>query len=491
MTLPANTCGPPPSGGPDPRWIALHPRTVLRDDFLEGHPRLALNIPAGEKAEKLSQDELDFMVWLQEPRPLPEALPRFARAAACPPGDAERLLLQRLAEKELVAIRPDARSFTRPARQDHLHVPPPAGCFCQPMRTPNHIYLEATQACNLDCIHCFSAEGGRRASLPLEAFEDLLRQMDELGVTALTLSGGEPSLHPDFPIVLERAAASRMGITLLTNATLLEERGLLDRIIHLSREVNRSLTLGTSFDAVTDELHDRIRGVDGALRRTRRALEHLTRQGFRNISLQFMLCRHNIHEVEDVMAWAVDHGIRRVILFDLLRLGRGRRCDAFHPDRAQEEWMAMRSFELLARYGDRLDIRLSHGVRHLRDVLVSTADSCRERPTCLAGMGEFAVRADGSAHPCSYIWAEDFLLGNVRHSPLLSLWRSGRLAFFRGGYAVSELHACSRCRLKTRCHLKECRALPIMAGDRYGAYHDLCSLPIQETGSACSRASLS
>lgn len=480
----ANRRDPQSDGGPDPRWIALHPRTLLRDDFLEGHPLLALNIPAGGMAEKLSREEMDLMLWLREPRLYREALARFAQAAPCPPEEAEHTFLERFGGKELVAIRSDSHCFGRPAPQDHLCIAPPTECVSQPMRTPNHIYLEATQACNLNCIHCFSTEGGRLAQLPLETLEDLLHQMDELGVTALTLSGGEPTLHPDLPLILEKASASRMGITLLTNATLLEERDLLDRIIHLAKAVNRSLTLGTSFDAVTEELHDRIRGAAGSLRRTKGALEYLTRHGFRNISLQFMLCRHNIHEVEEVMSWAVNHGIKRVILFDLLHLGRGRSCDAFHPDPAQEEWMTARSFDLLARYGNRLEIRLSHRVRHLRDLLTSTANSYRERPTCLAGMGEFAIRADGSVHPCSYVWTEDFLLGNVRQSPLLSLWRSEKLDFFRGGYAVSELHICSRCQFKTRCHLKECRALPIMAGDRYGAYQDICMLPLQETGRA-------
>ena len=451
-------------------YLAIHPRALLRDDLSRGRrPQALLNIPAGSKVEGLTPAEFSFLGKLTVPQPLEETLTAYAELKQLSRSAARERFFQRFIDKELVSLRESESSGPPASRQEHLHIPFTLGAPQRPARTPLHVYLELTQACNLKCFHCFSTAGGRLAVMPLELVKDLLAQMDRLGVMSLTLSGGEPTLHPGFPAILDLVAHSRMGFVLLTNATRFQDREFLDRIIYYSHHVNREMTLGISYDGISPETHDKVRGVAGSLELTRGAIEYLTQNGFSKISLQMMMCRHNLHEVEAVADWAAARGLKRLILFDLLPLGQGVNCQEHLPTPAQEQWLLATALRLQARYRDRLQIRLPHYVRHFAQIL-STGREESHPHRCLAGMEEMAIRADGLAYPCSYIWNEEFCLGSVSDQTILELWQSEKMNFFRGGYTVADLRECSHCRVRLRCNIRDCRAIPIMLGDKLGPW---------------------
>ena len=116
-----------------------------------------------------------------------------------------------------------------------------------------------------------------------------------------------------------------------------------------------------------------------------------------------------------------------------------------------------------------MEIRLPHYVRHFAQIL-STATDESSPHRCMAGMEEMAIRADGLAYPCSYIWSEEFCLGSVHNRTILDLWQNEKMNFFRGGYTEADLHECSDCRVNRRCNIRDCRAIPIMLGNKLGPW---------------------
>ena len=63
-----------------------------------------------------------------------------------------------------------------------------------------------TDICNYNCLHCFHAadvHSTGRAFFTLEEAQKLLDGMVECGLTGVRLTGGEPTLHPQFREILQ------------------------------------------------------------------------------------------------------------------------------------------------------------------------------------------------------------------------------------------------------------------------------------------------
>jgi len=84
--------------------------------------------------------------------------------------------------------------------------------------------------CNLDCSYCNEFDK-TSAPVPLEVMLRRIDRLAELGTTIITLSGGEPTLHPDLDTIIRRIRARGAVATLITNGLLLTP----DRIRALNR----------------------------------------------------------------------------------------------------------------------------------------------------------------------------------------------------------------------------------------------------------------
>ena len=105
--------------------------------------------------------------------------------------------------------------------------------FALAMHSPDHpivAQIIVTRRCNLACGYCNEYD---RCSDPVPT-ASLLRRIDrlaELGTTVITLSGGEPLLHPDLDRIVARIRERGALAALLTNGTLLTE----ERVRRLNR----------------------------------------------------------------------------------------------------------------------------------------------------------------------------------------------------------------------------------------------------------------
>ena len=70
--------------------------------------------------------------------------------------------------------------------------------------------------CNQDCSFCWQDRDW--PTLPLEVVTLWIQQAKAQGVTRLTLSGGEPTLHPDLPALMRMATGLGLAVSLQTNA---------------------------------------------------------------------------------------------------------------------------------------------------------------------------------------------------------------------------------------------------------------------------------
>lgn len=183
-----------------------------------------------------------------------------------------------------------------------------------------HYYLEVTRRCNLRCLmcqyiqwlNCASAEEQKKDELTTQEWLDVIDQVPRWGL--ITFTGGEPFMKQDFLQLLERASA-RCRVHLITNATLLnEERARRCAELAPRRLGGKGLNfLGVSIDGPR-ELHDRIRGLDGAFDRSmngiRTLLEHSRTAGKKCpvVHLTTVIQKDNVDALKEMPRVAAEAG---------------------------------------------------------------------------------------------------------------------------------------------------------------------------------------
>ncbi len=111
----------------------------------------------------------------------------------------------------LTTIRRKAKTVARKLREARM--------FARAMHSARHPILAQIvpiRRCNLACVYCNEFDSH---SPPVPTAE-MLRRIDrlaELGTTIITLSGGEPMLHPDLDLLIRRIRQRGAIATLITN----------------------------------------------------------------------------------------------------------------------------------------------------------------------------------------------------------------------------------------------------------------------------------
>lgn len=89
------------------------------------------------------------------------------------------------------------------------------------------IQLQYNYACNLNCKHCctrrFQQEGKGRKLTP-EDVKDIFDQADEMGLARVTITGGEPTIFPDFDELVAAIGPDRFWINCDTNGVLFDKK---------------------------------------------------------------------------------------------------------------------------------------------------------------------------------------------------------------------------------------------------------------------------
>lgn len=92
---------------------------------------------------------------------------------------------------------------------------------------PLSMLMELTNQCNFACPFCYINEPGcQKHSVPRfhEGLKDMLDYLIEIGLLHVTLSGGEPLLHPDFIEIYRHLKENGVLVTIFSNAYLFQEK---------------------------------------------------------------------------------------------------------------------------------------------------------------------------------------------------------------------------------------------------------------------------
>ncbi|MEI6102823.1 MAG: radical SAM protein [Methanothrix sp.] len=203
------------------------------------------------------------------------------------------------------------------------------------------LQLYLSNGCNLKCRHCWvnskyiSCEPESCDLIDVDLLRIAVAEARTLGLYRAVLTGGEPLLHPRFREVVEMLSAEGLFLCLVTNGTLLtgEMAGWLKNCPTLT-------SICLSLDGADAKTHDEFRGVSGAFEAALRGLDHLADAGHKNLQVICCINRLNLHQADDLVALAEDHGATSVKFTPLGNKGRGAALHAQQVGLSLEELIA-------------------------------------------------------------------------------------------------------------------------------------------------------
>ena len=165
------------------------------------------------------------------------------------------------------------------------------------------VLLELTHLCNYDCFFCYNDRIERDTALTFEEYSELLQQLADMAVLNLTLTGGEPLVHPDFFAIGGRARELGFVIRIKSNGHLI--RG--DVAQRLVDEVAPYI-IELSLHGATAATHDRQTRLAGSFDRLMENIVEMRKLGLR-LKLNCTLTAWNEHEIAAMSDIAESRGL--------------------------------------------------------------------------------------------------------------------------------------------------------------------------------------
>ncbi len=296
-----------------------------------------------------------------------------------------------------------------------------------------------TERCNLSCPHCYSsAKKTARGELTTDECKAIIDVLAEVRAGYIGWTGGEPLLRKDLEELMMYAAGLGIESGITTNGIPLTRR----RVESIKKAGVKNLQI--SLDGSTAEKNRRIRGArlkDFDL--IINGLKHSVEVGI-NVNLAMVVGADTLDDVRDYIAMAVDLGVKMV-----------RFCGFVPHGYAKAD-------EIQARLG--FGERLSELAELVESLLDTEKPLLRFDPAfgplppgysfhkCIAGVGTFYISAQGNVYPCTGLYGDRFIVGNVRKRPLKEILDDPAMRQI-SSYDLSRMHGpCKSCQYFRVCH---------------------------------------
>ncbi len=147
------------------------------------------------------------------------------------------------------------------------------------------VHWSITGKCNYRCRHCYmSAPDAKLGELSHIQVMDLIEQIDDCGIHAVSITGGEPLIRRDFEEIVSKLTEKKIKITHIYSNGKLVNSELLDML----ERYHQNPIFDMSYDG-DEGWHDWLRGIEGASKIVLDAFDLCYERGFHT---QSEMCLH-------------------------------------------------------------------------------------------------------------------------------------------------------------------------------------------------------
>ncbi|TNE79024.1 MAG: pyrroloquinoline quinone biosynthesis protein PqqE [Gammaproteobacteria bacterium] len=277
---------------------------------------------------------------------------------------------------------------------------------------PLWLLAELTYRCPLQCPYCSNPLDFSSADqeLTTEQWVDVLRQGRTMGAAQLGFSGGEPLVRQDLPELISEARHLGYYSNLITSGL-----GLNADKVEAFAEAGLD-HIQVSFQASDPELNNAVAGSRKAFDQ-KLAMARAVKEAGYPMVLNFVIHRHNIHQMNDIIALCDKLGADYVELATCQYYGWAfKNREGLMPSRAQLEKAEAEVNAYRARLLD---------AGSAMKLIFVTPDYYEERPkACMNGWGSLflTVAPDGTALPCHSARILPIDFPNVTEMSMKDIW---------------------------------------------------------------------
>lgn len=285
---------------------------------------------------------------------------------------------------------------------------------------PLTVMVEPTNTCTLKCPLCPTGQGLLRRPSGFMDFETFKKIVDQFGKYSLHLrlwNWGEPLLHKDFIKMVKYARKHDWYINTSTNS------------FFLTPEIAKELvssgldSIIVSLDGASEKTYKKYR-KQGDFKKVIRAINALVAEKEKQnsktprIHLQFIIMRHNEHEIPKIKKLAKE------LKVDFLAL---KKVGIMDPSLKKDIKKYLPSGKY-SKYTPEGKIKIR---RNMCDIIYE----------------ETVVNWDGSVVPCCYDMHNTYVFGNIRETFFKKIWNNEKYVAFRSAILKnkSQIPMCANC----------------------------------------------
>jgi len=291
--------------------------------------------------------------------------------------------------------------------------------------------IKITSSCRSRCRYCLSWQTTQDI-LSSDLVVSALKDIRKFAAHQITLSGGEPTTHPDFSRIVEECAKAEIHVTVITDGQYSHESSWISAVDEFT----------FSIDTHSPDIYKLIRGIDGLSK----ALDNLSRavKAGVTVSVNIVLSNQAIRGIENTVDLLVNKGVNRIHFLELethLAVG-----DGLLP--SNDDLSKFRGNILPALESKYSGIILAGKVLTLPENIRCNSNSI----PCLIPWMHVTIRPNGNIYPCCRIGDdtpkgnnETFCLGNVKENSISDIWQSRNRKHVQTTIATSPPLPCRKC----------------------------------------------
>lgn len=325
---------------------------------------------------------------------------------------------------------------------------------------PDTAYLELTSVCNNRCVGCANvgfiatvddrSKARRGQNRPLDAarWGRILKNLQPT-MKRVNLTGGEPTLHPEFPAIVTAIAKRGIDLSIFTNGRWPEPEPLLDLLAGQPTFHGFLISLHGA-RAVS---HDAFTGVPGSFNETVANIKRAVRRGLA-VTTSTIITHWNARELDEIAAFSRQLGARAATFNRYLVFAPGSEPSSDGGDEALFDIVPSRR-ELRAAMGVIEALRRKNSPLHGIDYgpCIPQCFTSSGSRGCSAGTHSLAVDPWGNVKPCT---DTTLFCGNLLEETLDDIWSSDQMQRWRALVPPT----CAGCVAYPQCRAG-CRALAL------------------------------